>query len=563
MPTLIQSFADSVTDVFNRISTKRNTLAASRVRADRISVQDCYECYLTGLGSKIVKTKVGYAMADTLIFEGGKKDEIFYNKFLDRPVKKALRWMAVFGRGIIVIMNSGDNLTRPFDKSKVNEFTQIKVFSGDMVSIVSASRDLTSPRYMKPIMYQVRGHTIHHSRVVDFTYIEPNELELPSYRYGGISEFQFVHNQLKHDGIIERASARIIERNSTLFYMIEGFKESIRNKKDDDVVRYFQLLEDQRSIYGAGLIDKNDDVKSVDQTLSNLAETDQISLRRIAAVTNIPVSELVGENVRGLNSSGDNERSSFHAYIKSWQDDFVYEPLNELTALFGLGEIHFKETQGITSDEQATYEGKIIENAVKLNSMGEDAEAYLADKGIIVIDPIGDFLNFDQEDQEEEAPQEPQPKDILAQFADEFKEGDHPREDNGQFGSGSGKKKEKKEPISESEAFGEAYTECSGKPAEAINKLLKEKNGHVPAAFHKEGIGDIDLVWGNDKCGLKHIINRRNEDGTNGEEFIKKIPSIIESGIVVPDDERNNRSYVVSGNERAVVRLDWDDKKRA
>ncbi len=45
----------------------------------------------------------------------------------------------------------------------------------------------------------------------------------------------------------------------------------------------------------------------------------------------------------------------------------------------------------------------------------------------------------------------------------------------------------------------------------AINKLLETKKGFVAGAFYKEGLGDIDLVWGNKDYGLEHILKRRIE----------------------------------------------------
>ena len=53
--------------------------------------------------------------------------------------------------------------------------------------------------------------------------------------------------------------------------------------------------------------------------------------------------------------------------------------------------------------------------------------------------------------------------------------------------------KEKTEGRPPEDAFGTAFPAFSGKPKEAIEHLMKVKEGHVPAAFHKEGLGDIDL----------------------------------------------------------------------
>lgn len=40
--------------------------------------------------------------------------------------------------------------------------------------------------------------------------------------------------------------------------------------------------------------------------------------------------------------------------------------------------------------------------------------------------------------------------------------------------------------------------------------LLKVRSGYVPGAFHRDDIGDIDLIWGNWNYGLRYIELRRN-----------------------------------------------------
>ena len=78
--------------------------------------------------------------------------------------------------------------------------------------------------------------------------------------------------------------------------------------------------------------------------------------------------------------------------------------------------------------------------------------------------------------------------------------------------------------------LGKEHKGVKGKAA--IDKLLEEKNGHVKNAFTKEGIGGIDLVWGDDSFGLQHIIKSRDEEGFDGESFLSEIPNVIIHGKV-------------------------------
>ncbi|GAA7493005.1 DUF3519 domain-containing protein [Helicobacter pylori] len=94
--------------------------------------------------------------------------------------------------------------------------------------------------------------------------------------------------------------------------------------------------------------------------------------------------------------------------------------------------------------------------------------------------------------------------------------------------------------------WGHNYSEFKGDGLGAINKLLETKKGFVAGAFHKEGLGDIDLVWGNKDYGLEHILKRRESDaidkGMSKEEakkyaleIINNIPNIISNGKLSKD----------------------------
>lgn len=107
-------------------------------------------------------------------------------------------------------------------------------------------------------------------------------------------------------------------------------------------------------------------------------------------------------------------------------------------------------------------------------------------------------------------------------------------------------------PIKE---FGTNYAEFYHDGANAIKKLLVEKQGQVAGAFERKELGDIDLVWGEvtDKVkhtgyGLAHIIDKRVSEfikqGFSKEEaqnkaidFVKNIDKIIKNGNVVRDDK--------------------------
>ncbi|WRD72065.1 DUF3519 domain-containing protein [Helicobacter pylori] len=124
-------------------------------------------------------------------------------------------------------------------------------------------------------------------------------------------------------------------------------------------------------------------------------------------------------------------------------------------------------------------------------------------------------------------------------------------------------KKPKLETPSE---WGPNYSEFKNDGLGAINKLLETKKGFVAGAFHKEGLGDIDLVWGNKDYGLEHILKRRESDaltkGISKEEakkyaleIINNIPNIISNGKLSKDDL--GRLKIEFKNQRVGLNDSW------
>ncbi|WP_407932351.1 LPD23 domain-containing protein [Campylobacter sp.] len=82
-------------------------------------------------------------------------------------------------------------------------------------------------------------------------------------------------------------------------------------------------------------------------------------------------------------------------------------------------------------------------------------------------------------------------------------------------------------PIKE---FGTNYAEFYHDGANAIKKLLAERQGQVAGAFYKDGLGDIDVVWGNKEIGLNKIIQKHSADFESFGGVQKGLDEIITNG---------------------------------
>ena len=116
---------------------------------------------------------------------------------------------------------------------------------------------------------------------------------------------------------------------------------------------------------------------------------------------------------------------------------------------------------------------------------------------------------------------------------------------------------------SEEEFFGEEFTGVKG--SAAIEKLLKEKRGHVKNAFERPELGGIDLVWGDNTGGLRHTIMRRDKQlkngtgTTSGIDMARKIPEIIEKGTFSMGE--NGRPNITHQDFLVIVSPTFDGKR--
>lgn len=107
------------------------------------------------------------------------------------------------------------------------------------------------------------------------------------------------------------------------------------------------------------------------------------------------------------------------------------------------------------------------------------------------------------------------------------------------FSDGKNKSSEPK-PIGHS-AFGSVYNQFKGKVLQAVKFLVNHENGDLLGVFHRNDVGDIDMVWGDEGGGLCHILNKHinDKDFPTVKDLVSRIEDIINKGEV---DERHSNA---------------------
>ena len=113
------------------------------------------------------------------------------------------------------------------------------------------------------------------------------------------------------------------------------------------------------------------------------------------------------------------------------------------------------------------------------------------------------------------------------------------------------------EPIG-TNRFGNIYNWVKGQFQSAASFLNNLKSGYLRGVFYRDGIGNIDMVWGNEKAGLQHIINKQIEeadDFNSVEEAMQVINETINNGTIsqqgtnISLDYKGYRVSIAQSNE--------------
>ncbi len=102
---------------------------------------------------------------------------------------------------------------------------------------------------------------------------------------------------------------------------------------------------------------------------------------------------------------------------------------------------------------------------------------------------------------------------------------------------------------------GKVHSAAQMSVIEAFNSLLNKKGGRAKGLFTREGLGKIDLLWGNEKEGLKHLILRhivQQSDFGSLEELANSLVDIIQNGEMV--EHEGDILFLKDGYKAVVIK---------
>ena len=504
----------------------------------------------------------------------------FYEK-IALAVQRALE----YGGAFIYINTDDTNLSLPLylnektaSTNKITGLTVIEPWQAAPVQVNSFNP--LKENYMQPDLWWVLGAStsVHKTRLIPVVFYSVPDLIKPLYNYLGLPLSFYMKNYVSNADTVRQSISDLVLRFRTK--IIKTTAQKIADPQTQARVKYMNATSNNLATL---LLAKDEEwietvtsLSGMDNLLSQMYELMTASTR------GIPVTKLLGLSPRGFNATGEYDENNFYDVIDGYASSVVIpamEKVAEYILCFKAGildepKYEFNPRKQIKQKEQAEinnlkadYISKLIMSGVVT---GKDAIRAISE----------DNFKFDWIDIEDyKMPENPEvEQDIFNKWMDsyldsspknqaqndkvedEWKENEHDRDENGRFtGNGGNNKEDNIE--SEKTEYGEAFPQFKGKPKQAIEHLLKVRRGYVPGAFHRDDIGDIDLVWGNKHYGLKHIEKQRNKKGQDFNKLMEEITDVIEHGKMIDDEWNENMKVIVDETKKILIKLTWDDEK--
>lgn len=305
----------------------------------------------------------------------------------------------LFG-GAALIPYTGDlDLEQPLNLNavKAGGLRFIHVLNRWQLSVGEEITDVTSEWFGRPEWYEITGRQgtsrarLHPSRVFDFVgqrVPEGTQFTAADSWYWGDSVLQAIDETIKDATAAANGFAALTDVAAVSIYKIPELLDSVGTQEyEDRLLNMIGLSHRGRSTHRAELIDKDMDWEQRQVTWDGIPEVMMSFMELVAGAADIPVTRLLGQSPKGLQSTGKGEQQDYHDKVKADQKEILrpqLERLDELLIRSALGsrpsDIYFEFNDLEQPDEAKDAEiEKKVADTIKVYS----------DTGLINEDVLG------------------------------------------------------------------------------------------------------------------------------------------------------------------------------
>lgn len=407
----------------------------------------------------------------------------------DKLYKAAIQSRLLGGSIVMLgIKDEEDNPEKPidFDKLDKGDLAFMNVVSVEKISQVQYETDPFSPMYDTPRYYMINGQKVDVSRLLVFDgrplFNSASMNILQNFRFNpagfGESVLIPVYDALVRFAGTQEGAYHLVNMASVLLVKCDKLMDLQASNMGERGMRMLEKMAEQISIYRAGILSGKDvDVAQHSATFGSVPELLQTFAQVLAAGSDIPATRFLGQAPGGLNATGESDLENYYNNVASWQNTVLKANEIKMYNILGVScfgrekwqsikpefDIEYKPLWNLSETEQATVDNTRAQTISLLEQSGylsrEAALEELKARKIFVNDikpedmPDMSQLGYMAGAGDEQPRTPEQNNELLGKMAQignlssvdvenaEFKESEHPRDEDGKFTSGGSQQK--------------------------------------------------------------------------------------------------------------------------
>lgn len=422
----------------------------------------------------------------------------------------------------------------------------------DPINVVALDVNTIDPAkesYMDPDKWYIIGlGVVHKSHLLKFEANVPELVMKPLTLYFGMPLTQLIKADVANSSIASQSMVNFLKKLRLNFIKTPDAEFTTTNAENfKHRLEAMALLQDNDSVFP---IKQDEELIQINSSLTGFAECVKLSYQLVGAKTSIPTSRILGEEYSGLSGNGDNSKNNFYDTIRNIQFN-VKDNLLIMEGIVGGIEsgkfIHYsdylfnplEEANEKEKAENIKSYSEVAKSLIDLGAKSEDVLVWLKSFKDFNLDNIE--LDLDTPGLADYDDTEDITEDIVAKVANaDFKETDHPRDNDGKFisrgRSGESKSNPSDKPIEVKGTELGTYTDIK----ELRQKVIDYYEKHLAnTEVENPKLGKVLFT----KRGYKKPIS------FSGDErkllLFPYLPEIIKNGEIVKEekDYRNRNNF--------------------
>lgn len=258
---------------------------------------------------------------------------------LREKCKRALILARLWGGSAIIIGIKGDDPAEPLDVGRVRKdgLSYLHVMSRHQITADQLDTDPESEWFGHPVKFTLsttKGEvaSIHPSRVVSFIgQPMPEGSLLATEQYWGDPLYQSIETALKNADLSQDGFAALIDEAKIDILKIPDLTELAGSDEyETRLINRLASAQRGKSTWRALVLDAMEEWDQREVNWSGMPDIINTYLQLVAGAADIPVTRLLGQSPKGLQSTGEGEERDYHAMVMARQNELLAPALDRI-----------------------------------------------------------------------------------------------------------------------------------------------------------------------------------------------------------------------------------------